>query len=76
MSVLEQWTANVMNTYGSPSLALVSGSGATVVDEAGRSYVDLLGGIISVESVPRAGTTFRIRLPVPQAARQETAVLA
>jgi acetylornithine aminotransferase len=34
-----------MNTYGQPSLALVRGEGATVTDENGRSYVDLLGGI-------------------------------
>jgi acetylornithine aminotransferase len=45
MSLLERWTGSVMNTYGPPSLALVSGEGATVVDEAGKSYVDLLGGI-------------------------------
>jgi acetylornithine/N-succinyldiaminopimelate aminotransferase len=40
-----RWTGSVMNTYGPPSLALVRGEGAVVVDEAGRSYVDLLGGI-------------------------------
>jgi acetylornithine aminotransferase len=34
-----------MNTYGAPSLALVRGEGAVVVDEDGRSYVDLVGGI-------------------------------
>jgi acetylornithine aminotransferase len=34
-----------MNTYGPPSLGLVSGGGAVVVDEAGRSYVDFLSGI-------------------------------
>ncbi|GAA0741254.1 acetylornithine transaminase [Dactylosporangium roseum] len=45
MSLVERFEAAVMNTYGSPSLGLVSGSGAVVVDEAGRSYVDLLGGI-------------------------------
>jgi acetylornithine aminotransferase len=42
---LERWTDSVMNTYGPPRLALVRGAGATVVDESGRSYVDLLGGI-------------------------------
>jgi acetylornithine/N-succinyldiaminopimelate aminotransferase len=41
----ERFEASVMNTYGTPSLGLVSGHGAVVVDEAGRSYVDLLGGI-------------------------------
>jgi acetylornithine/N-succinyldiaminopimelate aminotransferase len=35
----------LMNTYGPPSLGLVSGSGAVVVDEAGKSYVDLIAGI-------------------------------
>src|SRR4029450_2778493 len=37
--------ASIMNTYGAPSMGLVSGDGAVVVDEAGKSYVDLLGGI-------------------------------
>ncbi|WP_205863157.1 acetylornithine transaminase [Planosporangium thailandense] len=45
MSVVEQWKSAVMNTYGAPSLALVRGEGAVVVDEAGKSYVDFLGGI-------------------------------
>jgi acetylornithine aminotransferase len=44
-SLVERFEASVMNTYGPPSLALVRGSGAVVVDEAGHSYVDLLGGI-------------------------------
>lgn len=45
MSLADRWTGSVMNTYGPPSLALVRGEGATVVDEDGRSYLDLLGGI-------------------------------
>jgi acetylornithine aminotransferase len=45
MTLLDKWQSNVMNTYGQPSLALVKGEGATVTDENGRSYVDLLGGI-------------------------------
>jgi acetylornithine aminotransferase len=44
-SLVERWKDSVMNTYGPPSLALVRGTGATVVDESGRSYLDLLGGI-------------------------------
>jgi acetylornithine/N-succinyldiaminopimelate aminotransferase len=44
-SLVERFEASVMNTYGPPSLVLVRGSGAVVVDEAGHSYVDLLGGI-------------------------------
>jgi acetylornithine aminotransferase len=34
-----------MNTYGEPRVALVRGEGAVVHDDAGRSYVDMLGGI-------------------------------
>ena len=42
---LERFDAAVMHTYGTPSLGLVSGDGAVVLDEAGRSYVDLIAGI-------------------------------
>jgi acetylornithine/N-succinyldiaminopimelate aminotransferase len=45
MTLIDKWQSSVMNTYGPPSLALVRGAGATVTDENGRSYVDLLGGI-------------------------------
>ncbi|MGC5662676.1 acetylornithine transaminase [Micromonospora sp. WMMD723] len=46
MSMLvERWRQSMMDNYGTPPLALASGSGAVVVDEAGREYVDLLGGI-------------------------------
>jgi acetylornithine aminotransferase len=34
-----------MDTYGTPPLELVRGSGAVVIDAAGTEYVDLLGGI-------------------------------
>jgi acetylornithine aminotransferase len=34
-----------MANYGTPSVVLASGSGATVVDVDGKQYVDLLGGI-------------------------------
>jgi acetylornithine aminotransferase len=44
-SLVERWPNAVMNTYGTPSLALVRGEGAVVTDEAGVSYVDLIGGI-------------------------------
>ncbi|SBT40151.1 acetylornithine transaminase [Micromonospora narathiwatensis] len=44
-TLVERWRAAMMDNYGTPPLALVSGSGAVVVDEAGREYVDLLGGI-------------------------------
>jgi acetylornithine aminotransferase len=45
MTLVQRFEASVMNTYGAPQLGLVSGRGAVVVDEAGRSYVDFLGGI-------------------------------
>jgi acetylornithine/N-succinyldiaminopimelate aminotransferase len=45
VTVKDQWMSAVMNTYGPPSLALVRGEGAVVVDEAGKSYVDFLSGI-------------------------------
>ncbi|MET7471337.1 acetylornithine transaminase [Micromonospora sp. NPDC005686] len=44
-SLVQRWNATMMDNYGTPPLALVSGSGAVVVDETGREYVDLLGGI-------------------------------
>ncbi|PSK65447.1 Acetylornithine aminotransferase [Micromonospora sp. MH33] len=44
-TLVQRWGASMMDNYGTPPLALVSGSGAVVVDEAGREYVDLLGGI-------------------------------
>ncbi|MCZ7424347.1 acetylornithine transaminase [Micromonospora sp. WMMA1949] len=44
-TLLQRWNATMMDNYGTPPLALVSGSGAVVVDETGREYVDLLGGI-------------------------------
>lgn len=44
-ALIERWRQSMMDNYGTPPLALVSGSGAIVVDEVGREYVDLLGGI-------------------------------
>jgi len=40
-----RWQGSLMSTYGTPKLALVRGSGATVWDADGREYVDLLAGI-------------------------------
>ncbi|MET7708522.1 acetylornithine transaminase [Micromonospora sp. NPDC005413] len=46
MSTLAQrWTQSMMDNYGTPPMALVSGAGAVVVDDAGREYLDLVGGI-------------------------------
>jgi len=44
-SLVDRWQQSMMDNYGTPPLALVRGEGAVVWDEAGRSYVDLLGGI-------------------------------
>lgn len=41
----ERWTSSLMNNYGTPKVALRSGSGAVVTDADGREYLDLLGGI-------------------------------
>jgi acetylornithine aminotransferase len=44
-SLVDRWSQAMMDNYGTPPLALVRGTGAVVVDEAGREYLDLLGGI-------------------------------
>jgi acetylornithine/N-succinyldiaminopimelate aminotransferase len=44
-TVLERWSAVMMNNYGTPPLALASGDGAVVCDVDGKTYIDLLGGI-------------------------------
>jgi acetylornithine/N-succinyldiaminopimelate aminotransferase len=44
-TLAQRWSAAMMNNYGAPSLGLVRGEGAVVWDEAGKSYVDFLGGI-------------------------------
>ncbi len=45
MTLTQRWSQALMDNYGTPPLALVRGEGAVVWDEAGKSYVDLLGGI-------------------------------
>ena len=40
-----RWSETLANTYGEPPLGLVSGEGATVTDENGKTYIDLLAGI-------------------------------
>ena len=44
-SLVERWRHAMMDNYGTPELALVRGEGTVVWDEAGRSYLDMLGGI-------------------------------
>ncbi|MFG2895771.1 acetylornithine transaminase [Streptomyces zaomyceticus] len=41
----DRWRAVMMDTYGTPPLALVRGEGCTVWDESGRAYTDFTGGI-------------------------------
>jgi acetylornithine/N-succinyldiaminopimelate aminotransferase len=41
----KRWDAVMMGNYGTPVVALVRGEGATVWDDDGKAYVDLLGGI-------------------------------
>ncbi|MCV7289601.1 acetylornithine transaminase [Mycolicibacterium wolinskyi] len=45
MTLQDRWEAVMMNNYGTPPLALVSGQGAVVTDADGKDYLDLLGGI-------------------------------
>jgi acetylornithine aminotransferase len=44
-TLIDRWQQSMMDNYGTPPLALVRGEGAVVWDEAGGSYLDLLGGI-------------------------------
>ncbi|HEX9833303.1 MAG TPA: acetylornithine transaminase, partial [Mycobacterium sp.] len=44
MTLSQRWEAVMMNNYGTPPLALVSGDGAVVTDADGNSYLDLVGG--------------------------------
>lgn len=44
-TMLQRWSAVMMNNYGVPPVALASGDGAVVTDVDGKSYLDLLGGI-------------------------------
>ena len=41
----ERWQAVMQDNYGTPPIVLVSGKGSWVTDDAGREYLDLLGGI-------------------------------
>lgn len=45
MSLRQRWDAVMMDSYGTPPLALVSGDGAVVTDADGNDLIDLLGGI-------------------------------
>ncbi|QSB12572.1 acetylornithine transaminase [Natronosporangium hydrolyticum] len=41
----DRWQRVMLGNYGTPSLALVRGAGAVVVDQSEREYLDLFGGI-------------------------------
>jgi acetylornithine aminotransferase len=45
MTLSERWSQSMMDNYGPPRIGLARGFGATVWDENGKSYLDLLGGI-------------------------------
>ncbi len=42
---MTRWSESILPTYGEPTLTLVRGSGATVWDDTGRAYIDLVAGI-------------------------------
>jgi acetylornithine aminotransferase len=44
-TLVQRWSASMMNNYGAPAIGLVRGEGAVVFDEDGKSYLDFLGGI-------------------------------
>lgn len=44
-TLTERWRDTLVDTYGTPPIGLVSGHGATLTDEQGNSYIDLLAGI-------------------------------
>ena len=41
----QRWSQVLSNTYGTPPVAIDSGSGSTVTDEEGNEYIDMLAGI-------------------------------
>lgn len=41
----QRWNEAMEQNYGSPSISLVKGKGSYVWDEAGKKYLDFLGGI-------------------------------
>lgn len=43
--LLDRWKAVMMDNYGTPPIALVSGEGAVVTGADGKTYLDLLAGI-------------------------------
>jgi len=44
-TLAQRWQAVMQDNYGTPPIALVSGSGCWVRDDGGRDYLDLVAGI-------------------------------
>ena len=44
-TLTQRWGEVLSNTYGTPPVVIVSGKGATVTDEDGKEYIDMLAGI-------------------------------
>ncbi|MFV8382418.1 acetylornithine transaminase [Corynebacterium hindlerae] len=42
---MPQWSHTLMDNYGTPPLTIVSGKGAQLTDDHGRTHIDLLAGI-------------------------------
>jgi acetylornithine/N-succinyldiaminopimelate aminotransferase len=53
LTVQQRWSQAFLANYASPDLMLVSGQGSWVRDDAGKGYLDLIGGI-AVTSVGHA----------------------
>lgn len=53
VGLLERYDQSLLGVFGPPSLVLVEGRGCEVTDAAGRTYLDLLGGI-AVNSIGHA----------------------
>ncbi|MDR2975260.1 MAG: acetylornithine transaminase [Propionibacteriaceae bacterium] len=48
MSLLDEYTTTMMNTFGRPPLVFVRGEGVYLWDDNGKRYLDLLAGIACV----------------------------
>ena len=42
---MKSWNKSLQSNYGNPTLELVSGKGANVIDSKGDQYLDFLAGI-------------------------------
>lgn len=42
---MKSWNKSIQSNYGTPTIELVSGKGATVIDSKGDQYLDFLAGI-------------------------------